>query len=130
LSEFAVCTMTINNVGASVSGAVERADGALVVVINGSRVSRAHRLTEAVHELAQQLRRRLPQGRSTDWGVSVSCNSGGFSFGYGNLAGGGGGQPATFKPCVERMIARYPNVQAGLGPALEHAERALADCCT
>jgi hypothetical protein len=130
VDDFTVCSMTVANAGATVSGSVERVDSTLIVVVNGTRLSRAQRLTEAIHELAQQLRRRLPHGRSPDWGVSVTCTSGGFTFGYGTLrGGGGGGSPATFKPCVQRMISTYPEPQAGLGAAFEHAERALADCC-
>jgi hypothetical protein len=131
MDSFTICSMTVANAGTTVSGSVERVDGGLVVVANGARLSSARRLKEAIHELAQQLRRRLPRSRSHDWGVSITCTSGGFTFGYGNLrAGGGGGSPATFTPCVQRMISTYPQPQAGLAAALEHAERALADCCT
>src|SRR5206468_2210532 len=83
----------------------------------------AQRANEAVREMTQQIRRRLPHGRSSEWGVAATCTSGSFSFGYGNLASGAGGSPASFSPCVQRMIASYPNPQAGLGAALEHAER-------
>ncbi len=130
MDDFTVCSMQVNSGATSVSGSVERRNGSLVVVVNGSALSRAQRLNEAVREMTQQIRRRLPQGRSSEWGVSVTCTSGSFSFGYGNLAGGGGGSPAAFSPCVQRMIGSYPKPQAGLGAALEHAERALTDCCT
>jgi hypothetical protein len=131
MDDFTICSMQVNSGGTSVSGAVERRNGALVVVVNGTVLNRAQRLNEAVREMAQQLRRRLPHGRSSDWGVSASCTSGSFSFGYGNLAGGGGGRaPSSFSPCVRQMIVAFPNPQAGLGPALEHAERALTGCCT
>jgi hypothetical protein len=129
VDDFTVCAMQANNVGTSVAASVERRDGSLVVVINGTSTSRANRLAEAIHEMAHQLRRLLPHGRSSDWGVSVTCSSGSFSFGYGNLRGGGG-SPASFSACVQRLIASYPNEQAGLGAALEHAERALVECCT
>jgi hypothetical protein len=128
-----VCSMQANSGGTSVSGSVERRNGSLVVVVvNGSPLPRAQRLNEAVREMAQQLRRRLPHGRSSDWGVSANCASGSFSFAYCNLAGGGGGGrgPSSFPPCVQRMIVAFPNPQAGLGTALEHAERALTECCT
>jgi hypothetical protein len=132
VDDFTVCAMQANNAGTSVSGSVERRDGSLVVVVNGASSSRANRLAEAIREMTQQLRRRLPHGCSGDWGVSVTCTSGSFSFGYGNLRGGGsgGGSPASFSACVQRLIASYPNQQAGLGAALEHAERALVECCT
>lgn len=130
VDDFTVCAMQANNAGTSVSGSVERRDGSLVVVVNGTSASRASRLAEAIREMTQQVRRRLPHGRSSDWGVSVTCTSGGFSFGYGNLRGGGGGSPASFSACVHRLIATYPEQQAGLGAAIEHAERALAECCT
>jgi hypothetical protein len=122
--------MQANNSGTSVSGAVERRDSSLVVVINGAPVSRAGRLAGAIREMTKQVRHRLPHSRSSDWGVSVTCTSGGFSFGYGNLRGGGSSSPTSFSACVQRLIASYPNPQAGLGGALEHAERALVDCCT
>jgi hypothetical protein len=131
VNELTVCAMQANNAGTSVSGSVERRDGSLVVVVNGTPASRANRLAEAIREMTQQLRRLLPHGRSSDWGVSVTCTSGSFSFGYGNLrGGGGGGSPTSFSACVQRLIASYPNQQAGLGAALEHAERALVECCT
>jgi hypothetical protein len=122
--------MEVNSGGTSVAGSVERRNGSLVVAVNGSTLSRAQRLNEAVREMGQQIRRRLPHGRSSEWGVSVTCTSGSFSFGYGNLAGGGGGSSASFSQCVQRMIASYPKAEAGLGAALEHAERALTECCT
>jgi hypothetical protein len=131
VDDLTVCSMTVANAGTTVSGSVDRVDGTLVVVVDGTRLSSARRLKQAIHELAQQLRRRLPRGRSPDWGVSVTCTSAGFTFGYGSLrGGGGGGSPVTFPPCVQRMISTYPQPQAGLAAALEHAERALADCCT
>lgn len=131
MDDFTVCSMQANSAGTAVSSLVERHDGSLVVVLNGSPVSRAQRLNEAVREMAQQIRRRLPHGRSSDWGVAVTCTSGSFSFGYGNLAGGGGGgSPASFSQCVQRLVVSFPNPQAGLGAALEHAERALTECCT
>jgi hypothetical protein len=123
--------MQVNSGGTSVSGSVERRSGLLIVAVDGSTLSRAQRLNEAVREMTQQIRRRLPNGRSSDWGVSANCASGSFSFGYGSLAGGGGGRaPSSFPPCVQRMIVAFPNPQAGLGAALEHAERALTECCT
>jgi hypothetical protein len=128
--DFTVCAMQVNSGGVSVSGVIERRDDTLVVVIDGNPVARARRLNEAIREMAQQLRRRLPHGRTSGWGVSVTCTSGSFSFGYGNLRGRGGGAPTSFPPCVQRMITQYPEEQAGLGAALEHAERALTECCT
>lgn len=123
--------MQANNAGTSVSGSVERRDSSLVVVVDGTPVARAGRLAGAIREMTQHVRRRLPHSHSSDWGVSVTCTSGGFSFGYGNLRGGGGSSsPTSFSACVQRLIASYPNQQAGLGGALEHAERALVDCCT
>lgn len=130
MDDFSVCAMQANNAGVSVSSSVERREGLLIIVVDGTPVARASRLAEGVREMTQQVRRRLPQGRSADWGVSVTCTSGSFSFGYGNLrGGGGGGSSAPFSPCVQRLIASYPNQQAGLGVALEHAERALVECC-
>jgi hypothetical protein len=126
-----LCSMTVANARTTVSGSVDRAEGALVVVVNGTQVSRARRLKEAVHELSQQLRRLVPHRRSRDWGMSVTCTSRNFSFGYGTLSGrGASASTETFPPCVQQMIATYPPPQAGLGAALQHAERALADCCT
>lgn len=131
MDDFTVCAMQANNAGSSVSGSVERRDGSLVIVVNGTPVARVSRLAGAIREMTQQVRRRLPHGRSGDWGVSVTCTSGSFSFGYGNLrSGGGGGSRASFSACVQRLIASYPNQQGGLGAALEHAERALVECCT
>lgn len=130
MDDSTVCSMEVNSGGKSVSGSVERRNGSLAVAVNGSPLSRAQRLNEAVREMTQQIRRRLPHGRSSEWGVAATCTSGSFSFGYGNLASGAGGSPASFSPCVQRMIASYPNPQAGLGAALEHAERALTECCT
>src|SRR4051794_7815112 len=96
-----LCEMQARSGGVSVSGAVERRDDTLIVVIDGNATTRASRLNEAIREMAQQVRRRLPHGRASSWGVSVTCTSGGFSFGYGNLRGGGGGGTATsFPPCV------------------------------
>ena len=130
MEDITLCALQVNRAGTSVSGSIERRNGSLVVVVNGTPVLRASRLAEAIREMAQQLRRRLPHGRASDWGVSVTCTSGSFSFGYGNLRGGGGGSPGSFSACVQRLIASYPDQQAGLGAALEHAERALVECCT
>lgn len=129
MDDFTICAMQANNAGVSVSASVDRRDGSLVITVNGTPTARASRLIEAIREMTQQVRRRLPHARSSNWGVSVTCTSGSFSFGYGNLRGGGGGSPASFNACVQRLIASYPNEQAGLGAALEHAERSLAECC-
>lgn len=129
MTELVICSLEATNGGVSVAGQLERSDGALIVVVDGNRVARVQRVKEGVHELAQQVRRKLP-GRAADgWGVVANCLTGGFAFGYGSLAGGGSGAPQRFAPCVQNKIRTYPEAARTLGSALAHAESALADCC-
>ena len=130
MSDLTICSFEASNAGIAVAGTVDREGATFVIIVDGERVAREQRLESAIRTLGQHVRRRLPHGRSPSWGVGVSCVSGGFSFGYGNRASSGGsGARPQFSPCVQRAIANYPPHQAGLSAALEHAERALIECC-
>jgi hypothetical protein len=123
---------TIGTMAASVGG-IQR-DGEIrtegrgfIAIVDGFRVGQAGSLEGAAHQLAEELRRKLPR-QDGSWGVSVSCSEGGRGLAFGDMVGGGGGG-GTPDPCVTRVLNRFNGGENNLHRALECAADFLAKCC-
>lgn len=123
-----VATLEANADGVSVSAAVRKEGRRYVIVIDGHAVDSTTELRAAYQVMASAVRRQLPRGNPTNWGVAIRCNTTAFSLAYGNRSGGGGGGGGEPNPCVRQAIARYR--ESTLHHALEHAAATLGSCCS
>jgi hypothetical protein len=120
-------SITANANGRSVSIEINREGGRFVVVADGQPVAAEGSFAGAVGAALKEIRRRLPRGNPSSWGVSFNCNTTpGVSLAYGNRAGGGGGGGFA-NPCVAEAAASY--YENTLPHALEHAAKTLLRCC-
>lgn len=130
MNAITVASMTVEVNSTRIVGQIERDGEGFAISIDGNHVGSTRKLNSAIRQMVADIRRRLPHGRPGTWGVVIHCATSSFSFTYGRLRESGQSAPRfQFSPCVQRFIDRYPSPDQGLGPALAHAEAALADCC-
>lgn len=129
MADSLIAAMAANADSGQQSGEIRREGDHLLVYVGGQAIAGAPSIGNAAHRLVEAIRRDLPRGNPSDWGLEVHCHSTpgvGLLFGNRRRGGGGGGAP---NPCVARAQAAYARGDDNLHRALETAARLLADCC-
>jgi hypothetical protein len=124
-----VCTLVVRADSVVVQAAVERSEDGFRVLVDGEHVEDVRRAGRALREVVLQIRRRLGQAQPQSWGVLAKCWTTPFILAYGDYEASPAASPAVQPECVQRAIHSSPPWQAGVEPALEHAERTLDACC-